>query len=350
VTRVHQIVSGAGPYDAVTSQALAWRRVLAAEGFEGEVYSDALDPRVRRTVRPLDRLGDADLAVIHHSAHAPRMGALLERRERRLLVYHNVTPARYFWRHHPGVAVACALGRAQLPAWVRGCHAVAAVSEYNARELGEAGAGEVIVVPPLLDGDRARMNGRHPAAGNGPLVLCIGRLAPHKRHDLVIEAFALLQHAGAPDARLLLVGEPLSPGYLSLVERLVAESGASRVTVAGGIGAGELNGALRDAADSGALITMSEHEGFCLPLLEAFEFGVPAVARPAAAMPEVGGDAVLWTDPGGDPALAAELIRLAVDDAELRDELVRRGRARLASYDGRAADEAAVAAVEAALG
>jgi L-malate glycosyltransferase len=347
VTRVHQIVSGAGPYDAVTSQAFAWRRTLAAAGMEGEVYADALDPRVRRWVRPLDRLADADLLVIHHSAHAPRMGALLERPERRLLVYHNVTPARYFWMHHPGVAVACALGRAQLPAWVRGCHAVAAVSEFNARELRDAGAGDVAVVPPLMDGDRARTDGRHPAEGDGPLVLCVGRVAPHKRHDLVLEAFALLQRGGAPDARLLLVGEPLSAGYRALVERRAAECGASRVTVAGAVGVGVLNGALRDAARSGALITMSEHEGFCIPLLEAFEYGVPVVARPAAAMPEVGGDAVLWTDPAGDPALAAELIHLAVCDPELRDELVRRGRARLRRYA--TAHEAALRAVEAAL-
>jgi glycosyltransferase involved in cell wall biosynthesis len=205
------------------------------------------------------------------------------------------------------------------------------------------------VVPPLLDGDRARMNGRHPAPGDGPLVLCVGRLAPHKRHDQVIEAFALLQRSGVPDARLLLVGEPLSPDYRALVERLAADSGATGVTVAGGLGTGELNGALRDAARGGVLLTMSEHEGFCIPLLEAFEFGVPVVARPGGAMPEVGGDAVLWTDPGGDPALAAELIGLAVGDAQLREELVRRGRARLRSYDGRAAHEAALAAAEAAL-
>jgi L-malate glycosyltransferase len=342
VTRAHQVVSGAGPYDAVTQQAFAWRDELAMLDMDGEVYAESVDPRVRRRVKPLERLGEADLLVIHHSAHAPGLERLLEHPGRRLLVYHNVTPARYFWEHHPGVAVACALGRAQLPAWVRGCHAVAAVSEFNARELREVGADEVVVVPPvLLDSGRV---GRHPAPGQGPLVLCVGRLAPHKRHDLVIETFAHYQRGCAPDARLLLAGEPLSPAYRDLIERQVGASGARGVVVTGGLPRPALLGAFADAASGGVLLSMSEHEGFCIPLLEAFVHGVPVVARPAGAMPEVGGDAVLWAD--DDPAVAAELIDLAVGDGELREELARRGRARAGEFDWR---ERLRQAVEAAL-
>jgi L-malate glycosyltransferase len=341
VTRAHQVVSGAGPYDAVTAQALAWRDELAALGIDGEVYAASLDARVRRRVKPLERMDDADLLVIHHSAHAPGLERLLERPGRRLLVYHNVTPARYFWRHHPGVAVACALGRAQLPAWVRGCHAVAAVSEFNARELREAGADGVVVVPPLVvDSGRTA---RHPAAGPGPLVLCVGRLTPHKRHDLVIETFGLYQRGCAPDARLLLAGEPLTPAYRKVVEGQAHLPGA---VVGGGLSQAALNGAFADAAAAGALISMSEHEGFCIPLLEAFAHGAPVVARPAGAMPEVGGDAVLWTDSDPDPAVAAELIDLAVRDGDLRAELARRARARL---DAHAWREPLRRAVEAAL-
>jgi glycosyltransferase involved in cell wall biosynthesis len=92
-----------------------------------------------------------------------------------------------------------------------------------------------------------------------------------------------------------------------------------------------------------------------VPLLEAFHFGVPVVARPAGAMPEVGGDAVLWTDPpghgpgSGDVAVAAELLDLAVRDTELRDELARRGRARLEEYAPERVAERIDAAVDAAL-
>jgi glycosyltransferase involved in cell wall biosynthesis len=122
------------------------------------------------------------------------------------------------------------------------------------------------------------------------------------------------------------------------------------VTITGGVAQAELNAAYA-AAD--VLVSLSEHEGFCVPLLEAFHFGVPVVARPVGGMPEVGGDAVLWTGDSAeppDPAVVAELMDLAVRDAELRTELARRGRERLEEdYSPDRAAERIRAVVEAAL-
>jgi glycosyltransferase involved in cell wall biosynthesis len=331
VSRVHQVLSGAGPYDAVSGQALAWRELLGRWGLAGDVYADAIDPRAR-DVRALGRLDPAagDLLVLHHSAFGPHLRPVLELPQRKLLVYHNVTPARYLWRHHAGVAVACALGRGQLRRQVRAADVCAAVSGFNARELEAVGAHEVMVVPILFDPGRHRPRGALQGGGDGPLVLCVGRLVPQKRHDLVIEAFAAYQRACAPDARLLLAGEPLSAGYADLVERLARESGARGVTIAGGLSQGDLNAAY---ASADVLLSLSEHEGFSIPLLEAFLFDLPVVARPVGGMLEVGNDAVLWAGDGDvDTAVVAELIDLAVRDDELRRELARRGRARLDEY------------------
>lgn len=340
MTRAHQVLSGAGPYDAVTGQALAWRELLARRGLEGALWADAIDPRMRRQASDVAGLepGADDLLVIHHSAFAPRVRRLLDAPQRKLLVYHNVTPARYLWSHHSGVAVACALGRGQLARWGRSAHVLAAVSAFNAEELERAAGtqpGSVEVVPILLDPERLSRPGEPLADADGPLVLAVGRLVPNKRHDLVLEAFAAYQRACAPEARLLIVGEAITPAYRALVERLAERSGARGVRLSGGVGQPELNAAY---AQADVLLSMSEHEGFCVPLLEAFHFELPVVARPAGGMPEVGGHAVLWTDapgdgPGsGDPALVAELLDLAVRDSELRAELVRRGRTRLAEY------------------
>ncbi len=118
--------------------------------------------------------------------------------------------------------------------------------------------------------------------------------------------------------------------------------------VTGGLPQPDLNAAYAEAA---VLLSTSEHEGFCVPLLEAFEFGLPVVARPAGGMPEVGGDAVLWADEEPfDAAVAAELVDAAVRDSELRAELARRGRARLEHYAPERVSEQIVAAVEGALG
>ena len=80
------------------------------------------------------------------------------------------------------------------------------------------------------------------------------------------------------------------------------------------------------------MLSLSEHEGFCIPLLEAFHADLPVIARPCGGMPEVGGDAVLWVEDGDDIAVAAELLHLAVTDGELRAELVRRGRLRAQEF------------------
>jgi glycosyltransferase involved in cell wall biosynthesis len=347
VTRVHQIVSGAGPYDAVSVQARLWRELLSERGFGGADHAAVVDPRARRHFEPLDRLDvrDGDLLVIRYSAYSPRLLPLLDLPNPMLLVYHNVTPPGYFWNHNAGVAVACAVGRAQLPLFIRAASLCVADSHFNAGELTAAGATGARVLPILFDSSLLGEQGR-PPAGDGPLVLVVSRLAPNKRHDLVIAAFAAWRAEHSPGARLLCVGEAVSPSYVRLVAQVAAEQDDGAVTLSGGLSQPDLNAAY-SAAD--AVLSMSEHEGFSVPLLEAFHFGVPVVARPAGAMPEVGGDAVLW-DRGDDLAETAELLELAVGDAELRAELGARGRARLEAYDYGRTAEGVVAAVEEAAG
>ncbi len=342
MSRIHQVLSGAGPVDAVTGQALEYRRAFESWGMAGGVHAAYVEPAVRGAVEPLERLEPAagDLLLFHYSAYAPRLEPLLGWPQRKLLVYHNVTPAEWLWEHHPHVATLCALGRDHLPRWAQAVDVAAAVSEYNAAELRAAGARSTRVVPIVFHPER--LAGRDaPAPGAGPRILSVGRVAPHKRPELVLDAFALYRTACAPDARLDLVGEPLSPAYGAQIR---AGAGPG-VTVHGRLAQPQLNG-LWAGAD--AFVTMSEHEGFCVPLLEAFAADTPVIARPVGGMPEVAGDAALWTD-GTDLAVVAELIDLVVHDRELRAELVRRGRERLAVYAPQRALEQLRAAVGEAL-
>ena len=242
----------------------------------------------------------------------------------------------------------CELGRAQLPGLVAASHVTAAVSTYNADELRAAGAPEPRVVPILLDPARLAHDGAAaPASAGDPLVLAVGRLAPHKRPDLVIRAFALYQRRHAPDARLLCVGPPLDAPYMSRLERLVEEVGATGVQLTGSLPDDELGAAYSSAT---VFLSLSEHEGFCIPLLEAFHAGVPVVARPVGGMPEVGGDAPLWLSDGDDLSVVAELVHLAASDEELRAELIRRGRARAEHFAPERVAEEVRALVDAAVG
>ena len=348
MTRVHQVTGAAGRHDAVTNQLLAYDELLRAWGLGGNSYAAFIAPGASERLRPLTELEPApeDAVLIHYSGWIAGMEPLLELPQRKLLVYHNITPAKYFWAVHPVVAVVCELGRERLPALVGASEATAGVSAYNAGELRAAGARDPKVVPVLVDPARLRHDGAPPAQ-DGPLVLVVGRLAPHKRPDLVIRAFALYQRLHTPDARLLFAGSPQHPPYLARLEQLVGEVDARHVRFAGPLDDDELARAYSEAS---VLLSLSEHEGFCIPLLEAFHAGLPVIARPRGGMPEVGGDAVLWVDDEDDVGVVAELLHIAVTDAELRAELVRRGRARTEEFTPERVAGAVRELVDAALG
>jgi glycosyltransferase involved in cell wall biosynthesis len=336
------VLSGAGPVDAVTTQAFEYRAAFASWGMDGDIHAALIEPAVRASVQPLSELRPApdDLLLFHYSAYAPRLEPLLDRPQRKLLVYHNVTPAEWLWEHQPHVATLCALGRDHLPRWARAVDVAAAVSEYNAGELRAAEARDVRVVPIVFRPERVRTNGA--AAERGPArILSVGRLAPHKRPDLVLRVFDLYRSACDPDAVLDLVGEPLSPAY----ERELRSLAGPGARLHGRLDQGRLNALWRDAD---VFLTLSEHEGFCVPLLEAFATATPVVARPAGGMREVGGNACLWAA-DHDLAVIAELIDLAVRDRDLRAELVRRGGERLEWYAPERALAALREAVDAAL-
>jgi glycosyltransferase involved in cell wall biosynthesis len=326
---VHQVLSGAGPFDAVTNEALEFRRCFTAWGWGGHDVAAAIDPRMNGAVAPLTALAprDGDVLLIHYSAYAPRVRRVLELPQRKLLLSHNVTPARWLWAHEPMTAVQCSVGRSQLPDFVRECDACAADSGFNADELREAGAGEVTVLPVLADPGRLGAPGP-PDPPGPPTVLFVGRLMPHKRQDEVIRVFSLYAREHAPDARLVLVGEPLTARYAAELHALADAVAPGAISFERGLSAEQLADRYRSAH---AFLCLSEHEGFCIPVLEALHFGVPVVARPAGAVPEVAGDAALFAD-DEDAAVLAELLHLAISDAGLRAELRSRAPARVAAY------------------
>ncbi len=344
MTVVHQVLSGAGPVDAVTSQALAWRSRFAAWGWGGRDVAVHIDPRMNGAVAPLRALDAApsDVLLVHYSAYAPKLRALLDLPNPKALLSHNVTPARWLWDYEPTIAIHCALGRRQLPEFAARADRVAGVSAYNAAEVGSD-----VVVPILFDAREwgeprgrpplsaaAPRSAPHPGgsgagrASSAPTLLFVGRLAPHKRQDELIRLLALLRRHRLRDARLVLVGEPLNEKYLAALRALAEELAPGAVSFERGLSRDELADRYRQAS---VFVSLSEHEGFCIPLLEAFHFGVPVVARPSGGIPEVAGDAALLAA-DRDLAVLAELVALAVEDAELAAALRERGRERLPAY------------------
>ncbi|MFL5823896.1 MAG: glycosyltransferase [Solirubrobacteraceae bacterium] len=336
--KVSQVLSAAGAVDAVTNQALAWSQHFQRWGWGGEVFSARPPVGMRRhQIRPLEDLDPTEgILLLHYSGFGRNLERLVNGSSTTLLLSHNVTPSEWFWVHEPLEGVNCKLGRDQLYELAEGANRLAGVSDYNAQELREVTGREADVIPvlfdrarlgPASDGDRSPATS--PSAVSSPTVLFVGRLAPHKRQDLVIRAFAEYREA-VPEARLVLVGHPLSPAYGRHLAELAEELAPGGVQFEDGIPQADLADRYREAD---AFLCLSEHEGFCIPLLEAFHFGVPVVARDTAAVGEVAGDAGILVE--GDDGLGtiAHLLRIVSEDAELAAELRARGERRLALYD-----------------
>ncbi len=340
--RVSQVLCAAGPVDAVTNQVLAWRATFDGWGWEGRDYSARVAPGFRSTalheLRELDPAED-EVVVVHYSGYAAGLERVLGATKRTLLVSHNVTPSRYFWGTDPVTAGVCELAREQLAGLAATAGAVAGVSAFNARELEQLGGRRAEVIPVLFRAAPAGTDGVRP--DHPPTVLFVGRLAPHKRQDLVIAAFARYRR-GAPGARLVLVGSPATAEFGDELRALADRLAPGSVVFEHEISRAKLASRY---AEADVFLCLSEHEGFCIPLLEAFHSEIPVVARDAGAVAEVLGDAGVLLGSDDTVATVAELLPIVIGDRELRGELAARGKRRLEHYDATRTAELMRAAV-----
>lgn len=328
MTAVHQLLPAAAPHDAITGQAFGWRDLLRSWGYESEIVAESVHPELMGTVRMLDRGGRQIVGkgrvVLHYTIWSAAAEVALGATTPIGLCYHNITPGELLRDFNPTLAALCDRGRAALPKFRGRTDALIAVSSFNAMDLRDAGLGEATVVPLLFEPPRD-VPRREPSAE--PVVISVGRIVPNKRLEQVIKAFALYQRRHAPEASLVLVGPYQGwESYHHALTLLVARSGARRVFFTGQISA-EARDAWYRRAD--AYLSMSVHEGFCMPLIEALAHGVPVIANDAGAMPETLDGAGLVVD-GTDLALVAEALYELTTSRSTRDALADAADRRLA--------------------
>lgn len=338
--RVDQYVTGFAPRDAVGNHTLQVRRALRAAGFASDIYAEVVHPPLEAEARSyLEDRAEAGgpRLVLYQCSTNSALGSWLASRagpgQNLLAQYHNITPAVFFERWHRETAAAMVEARRQLAALASAVELALPVSAYNEAELLALGYRRTRVCPPLVDLDeyhrspspKALARVRRRLGASGSQWLFVGRFAPNKcQHDL-IAAFAAYRRVFQPGARLALVGAAGHPRYRWALERLAHQLDlGDSVEFIDGLDDAEL---LAYWAVADVFVSLSEHEGFGVPLLEAMELGVPVVAYAAAAVPETLGHAGVLLHDKRPLAVAA-----AVDDlrrsAPRRDELIAAGRAR----------------------
>jgi glycosyltransferase involved in cell wall biosynthesis len=340
---IDQVIPAIVEHDAVSNHTFEAQRLLREMGFSSEIYARIIGPGCDRRVRPLGELpsgpaeADRRWALYQSSIGSPAAEAFAAHRGRKLLDYHNITPAPLVERWLPPLGDESRLGRRQLAELAPQVAFAFADSAFNAAELTEVGYRVARVVPVLVESgnleeppDEAVLDRLHAAKERGGADwLFVGQLAPHKAQHDVVKAFAAYRRCFDPAARLHLVGREMGNAYRDALRRLVASLGLSAaVDLPGSVPTAAL-AAYYASAD--VFVCCSFHEGFCVPVVEAMHRGVPVVAYAAAAVPETVGPAGVLLEEKAPLLVAATVAEVLADDAA-RAELVRAGRERAASY------------------
>jgi L-malate glycosyltransferase len=344
VSGIHHFVPVLHRGDAVGRHTLRLRDATRARGFRSEIFVDTVDDATVVETMPVlsypESAQPGDVVVYQFATTSAMAPWLASRPETLVVNYHNVTPPELMapWDNHLALGQLQAQGDLRLLA-PRTALAVAD-SAYNEAHLASFGFVATAVISPSAALDADATTGAdpvQPAAGatdGGARWLAVGRVSPNKGFESTIAALAVARAHGDAGATLQIVGKPATDSYVGALQRYVAELGLTTAVRFAGHASDATVASAYAAAD--VLVVTSEHEGFCVPVVEAMAAGVPVVAFDQAAVPEVlGGAGVLLTDK--DPYALAASISALVPDAHRRDAMVAAGRRRLAELDLHAA-------------
>ena len=335
---INQWVPAAHRGDAIGDSARRVRDLLRGLGHESDLYALTINDDLKADVRPFGDPGAAggDVTIFHFALPSPMTRAFASLDGRRVLQYHNVTPASFFAPYDPALFRLASLGRQELAGLAPSVDLALGDSEYNRRELEEFGFARTGVFPIAVDTSRITRSEPRPAIDeilDDGLVnfLFVGRIAPNKKIEDHIRLGEHYKRYVDAYYRFIFVGRyDVVPRYYSMIRALMADYRLlnDRFIFTGPVSDEELAAYYRHAA---VYVSLSEHEGFCVPLVEAMAADVPILAYAAAAVPDTLGGAGVQFAPK-DLEQAAELLgSLAFDDG-LRSRVIEGQRRRLLDF------------------
>jgi glycosyltransferase involved in cell wall biosynthesis len=351
---INQWIPSAHRGDAVGDNARVMRDLFRAWGHTSEIYALNIDEDMQDDALPWHdtESRDGDVTIYHYGVPSPMTEMFTRLPGARVLQYHNVTPAHFFAPYDAGLARMCIAGREELATMAGRADLALGVSEFNRSELEALGFSNTGVLPIAVDTDRLRCAAAVPTidsmlATEFVNILFVGRIAPNKKIEDVIRMAEHYKRYIDFQYRFIFVGRyDAVPRYYDAIRGLIAEYRMlhERFWFTGPVPEAELAAYYRHAH---AYVSLSEHEGFCVPLVEAMAMDVPVLAYGAGAMPEtLGGAGVCFTPK--DLEHAAELLAALIYDEPFRTQVITGQRARLQDFS-RARFESRVRSVLAAV-
>jgi glycosyltransferase involved in cell wall biosynthesis len=336
--RIDQWVPAAHRGDAIGDSARRVRDALRARGYESDLYALTIDDDLRGDVRPLGDPGAArgDATIFHFALPSPMTEPFAALPGVRVLQYHNITPARFFAPFDPALARLASLGRRELASLAGRVHLALGDSDFNRQELEALGFAPTGVMPISLDLGRLSAAPRRPALEETlddelTNILFVGRMAPNKRLEDHVRLAEHYKRYVDAECRFIFVGRhDLVPRYHAMVRALIVKYRMlpERFVFTGPVPDDDLATFYRMAD---AYVSLSEHEGFCVPLLEAMAADVPVLAYSSTVIPETLGGAGVEFAPK-DLEYAAELLGTLVYDEDVRARVLAGQRRRVAAF------------------
>ena len=334
---IHQFVPDFSYGDAIGNDAIGIQRILRGWGFESRIFSKVIHPRYRNKAEFYLYYryyhNPDNLLIFHYSTGTELIEFVKEFPERKILIYHNITPAKFFEGINQKVAKRCKEGREDLASLTGMFHLALGDSTFNREELDAMGFKNTGVLPIIVDVSMYKRSLKKIPQfpyikKHFPTLLHVGRIAPNKKIEDIIKVFYFCKKI-RPDLRLFLVGSHYDTGtYVEALKTLIRHLKLNDVLLPGHLSTDTLS---EIYAHASAYLCMSEHEGFCVPLAEAMFFDLPIVAYRAAAVPETLAGAGLLFDRKDYPAIA-EGVLACLENGALRNTLVSRGKKRLKDF------------------
>lgn len=335
---VNQWVPAAHRGDAIGDSARRVRTMLRGHGHASDIYAMTIDEDLRGDVLPWTAAGAraGEVTIFHFALPSPMTEAFANLPGRRVLQYHNITPASFFAPYDPQLFRLAALGRRELATLAGRVDLALGDSAFNRQELEALGFSPTGVLPIAVDTDRITKAPRRPALerilSDGLInILFVGRIVPNKRIEDHIRLAEMYKRYSDNHYRFIFVGRYDGiPSYYAQVRALMHEFEElpDRFWFTGPVPDEDLAAFYRWAD---VYVSLSEHEGFCVPLIEAMAADVPVLAYAAGAVPEtLGGAGVLFSPK--DLEYAAELMAMLVYDRRVRRAVLEGQRRRLTDF------------------
>ena len=325
--RINQILPNFSYGDAIGDDTLALHKIFQNLGHTSRIYAGVIHPYLSEKAFHWKHYrqvsNENNILIYHFSVGSEIANYLYEIPDRLVLIYHNITPAHWFYGISPHMTELAAEGINQLKELKNRTEAAWADSEFNAEILRSLGYKNVRVLPIIFDFSRFEVQENRIFEEmyyhSGATWLFVGRVTPNKCHEDIIKAFAFYKNTIDPHARIMLVGDTKNCWrYTQNLLDIVKKIGISDIYFTGMIDDDELVSAFKMAD---LFICLSEHEGFCVPLLEAMHFELPIIAFRAGAVPStLDGSGILINDK--DPRLISEIAHMLNIDSSFRKSII----------------------------